>query len=516
MRGLVTAGGAVAAAREGDEVELVLDRTPFYAEGGGQLADQGVIELDERRPARGARRAVAGHRADRAPGAGARRRGHAGRSARTRGSTSSGARRSRARTPRTHMVHKAFREALGETATQAGLRERAGPVPLRLLRDRRRARVGDGRRRGAGQRRWCSPTCASTPRYDARPRRWSRARWRSSARSTATRCASSRWATGRASSAAAPTRAAPASSASIKLLGESSIGSGVRRVEALVGGDAYRFLAREHVLVAQLSEALKVRPERAARAGARHRRAAPRGGEGDREGPRRSSCCSPVRSSPRSPPGRSREGRRAPRRRRGRAATSAQLALDVRGRLPGGRARGRGRGGRRRRQGRGRGGGQRRGARAWPVGQRAGARGRSAGRRQGRRQGRRGAGRRNRRVPGRRGAARSSRPRSAGRSRLEVAGVRLGLDPGDVRVGRRAQRPVRHPGHPGRDGDPRQGRPGPDRGARSPRRVRVEIVVGLPRSLSGGEGPAAAKVREFAGALAGVSHPCRSGFSTSD
>ena len=47
----------------------------------------------------------------------------------------------------------------------------------------------------------------------------------------------------------------------VKLLGESSIGSGVRRVEALVGGDAYRFLAREHVLVAQLSETLKVRPE---------------------------------------------------------------------------------------------------------------------------------------------------------------------------------------------------------------------------------------------------------------
>jgi alanyl-tRNA synthetase len=47
----------------------------------------------------------------------------------------------------------------------------------------------------------------------------------------------------------------------IKLLGESSIGSGVRRVEALVGADAYRFLAREHTLVAQLSEALKARPE---------------------------------------------------------------------------------------------------------------------------------------------------------------------------------------------------------------------------------------------------------------
>ena len=34
-----------------------------------------------------------------------------------------------------------------------------------------------------------------------------------------------------------------------------------------------------------------------------------------------------------------------------------------------------------------------------------------------------------------------------------------------------------------------------------PERV-LEVVVGLPRSLSGGEGPAAAKVREWAGSLA--------------
>jgi alanyl-tRNA synthetase len=47
----------------------------------------------------------------------------------------------------------------------------------------------------------------------------------------------------------------------VKILGESSIGSGVRRVEALVGIDAFRFLARESALVGQLSEQLKARRE---------------------------------------------------------------------------------------------------------------------------------------------------------------------------------------------------------------------------------------------------------------
>jgi alanyl-tRNA synthetase len=44
----------------------------------------------------------------------------------------------------------------------------------------------------------------------------------------------------------------------VKLLSEASIGAGVRRVEGLVGLDAYSYLAREHVLLAQLASSFKV------------------------------------------------------------------------------------------------------------------------------------------------------------------------------------------------------------------------------------------------------------------
>src|SRR5699024_10825432 len=47
----------------------------------------------------------------------------------------------------------------------------------------------------------------------------------------------------------------------LTLTGESSVGSGSRRLEALVGMDALRYLARERALVSELSGLVGVRPE---------------------------------------------------------------------------------------------------------------------------------------------------------------------------------------------------------------------------------------------------------------
>jgi putative Holliday junction resolvase len=81
------------------------------------------------------------------------------------------------------------------------------------------------------------------------------------------------------------------------------------------------------------------------------------------------------------------------------------------------------------------------------------------------------------------------------------SGVRLGLDPGDARIGVARSDPTGFLATPvetvrrGRGDVSRLRRLVADAEA-------VEVVVGLPKSLSGREGPSAAKVREFALILA--------------
>lgn len=81
------------------------------------------------------------------------------------------------------------------------------------------------------------------------------------------------------------------------------------------------------------------------------------------------------------------------------------------------------------------------------------------------------------------------------------AGVRIGIDPGDARIGVARSDPSGFLATPVET--VRRGRGDLRRIARIvAEEEAVEVVVGLPRSLSGREGPAAAKVRDFAAGLA--------------
>src|SRR3954469_12732549 len=259
LRGLLVGGIAVDVATEGAEVEIALDRTRFYAESGGQLADHGRITLDggtvvevydEQKPLgdlvvhRG--RVVSGEVVV----------------GRTGVATVDVARRkavSRAHTA-THLVHQAIRRALGEHAAQAGSLNDAGrfrfdfsaptAVPSSVLADVEdevnsillddlpvRAFVttqDEARRIGA--------IALFSEKYGEAVRVVEVGDY--------------------ARELCGGTHAARSAQLGlVKLLGESSIASGVRRIEGLVGADAFGHLAREHLLVSQLTEALKVRPE---------------------------------------------------------------------------------------------------------------------------------------------------------------------------------------------------------------------------------------------------------------
>jgi len=256
VRGILLDGDVVPSASEGSVIEIVLDRTPFYAESGGQLADQGLIKLsngglvevhDVQSPMPG----IVVHRASVA-------RGEVTPGLDALGEVDVERRRaiSRAHTA-THLVHQAIRNALGETATQAGSENSPGrfrfdfsatsAVPPSVLHDVEQqvneVLVADlavhAEVMSQEQARAAGAMALFGEKYGDRVRVVSVGDW---AREL---CGGTH---------------APRSGqlGLVKILGEASIGAGVRRVEALVGMDAYQFLAREHLLVAQLTEALKV------------------------------------------------------------------------------------------------------------------------------------------------------------------------------------------------------------------------------------------------------------------
>lgn len=255
INAIVVDGVSKKSAEAGDEVEIILDRTPFYAEGGGQLADGGtitlsngaVIEIDDvQSPVPG----LSIHRGRVATGS-----VEVGNQALAAIDNERRNAISRAHTA-THMVHKAFREILGETATQAGSENSPGrfrfdfPATGALsegVLDEVESRVNtlllddlevsaevmsqdEAKRLGA--------MALFGEKYGDRVRVVSVGDW--------------------ARELCGGTHVHRSGQLGVvKLLSEASIGAGVRRVEALVGADAYRFLAREHILLNSLTSIIK-------------------------------------------------------------------------------------------------------------------------------------------------------------------------------------------------------------------------------------------------------------------
>ncbi|HEY3733140.1 MAG TPA: alanine--tRNA ligase [Streptosporangiaceae bacterium] len=257
--GLLAGGVAVPVAGTGAEVSVVLDRTPFYAEGGGQLADTGVIRVgasgaggavievfDVQTPLAG----VIVHRAQ-------VRSGEIAVGDQVYAEIDTERRRAVSRShTATHLLHRALRGALGDSAAQAGSENSpgrlrfdftaAGAVPVSVLRETEEevnqvlitdldvrafhTSIDDAREMGAlalfGEKYGDEVRVVEVGDYSRE--------------------------------LCGGTHVARSGQLGlIKVLGEASIGAGVRRVEALVGMDAFRFLATESLLVSQLAEQLK-------------------------------------------------------------------------------------------------------------------------------------------------------------------------------------------------------------------------------------------------------------------
>ena len=255
INGILVDGISVASATSGQDVEIVLDRTPFYAEGGGQLADGGRITLangavveieDVQTPVNG----LSVHR-------GRIVSGEVATGSKVLAAIDLERRNaiSRAHTA-THMVHKAFREILGETVTQAGSENSPGrfrfdfpstgavsELVLNEVESRVNTLLLDN-----------LAVTAETMTQDAAKKIGAMALFGEKYGDQVRVVSVGDW----ARELCGGTHVERSGQLGVvKLLSESSVGAGVRRVEALVGVDAYKFLAREHILLNSLTEIIK-------------------------------------------------------------------------------------------------------------------------------------------------------------------------------------------------------------------------------------------------------------------
>jgi alanyl-tRNA synthetase len=252
------AGGLLPVAVAGDEVGIVINVTPFYAESGGQESDQGRLifdggaaeVLDVQTPVAG----LIVHHARILDG-----ELTVGTAVSAEVDPSRRAAVSRAHTA-THLVHRAFRGVLGESATQAGSLNAPGrlrfdfhspsAVPASVVRDVEDevnevllrdlpvsafvTTLDEARLLGAmalfGEKYGNAVRVVDVGERDAPYAR--------------ELCGGTHV-------------SHSAQLGAVTLLSESSVAAGTRRVEGLVGLDAFRFLARERLLLGQVARAIK-------------------------------------------------------------------------------------------------------------------------------------------------------------------------------------------------------------------------------------------------------------------
>jgi len=255
LTGLLVGGKLIAEVNAGTEIEVTLNQTPFYAEGGGQLADAGIIKLangaiieirDVQTPLPG----LIVHR-------GIVKSGVVKNSQQVVAEIDTKRRVaiSRAHTA-THMVHKAFREILGETATQAGSENSPGrfrfdfpstSAVAESVLNEVEARVNDLLISDL-------QVHAEVMSQDAAKKMGAMALFGEKYGDQVRVVSVGDW----AKELCGGTHVSRSGELGlVKLLSESSIGAGVRRVEAIVGRDAYDFLAKEHLLLNSLTEVIK-------------------------------------------------------------------------------------------------------------------------------------------------------------------------------------------------------------------------------------------------------------------
>ena len=260
VQALLVDGASAPAASAPAEVEVVLDRTPFYAEMGGQLADHGTIRLagggvvevhDVQAPIRG----LSVHRGTLTEGTMS-----VGEKAYAQ---IDGARRlaiARAHTA-THMVYAGLRSVVSKDATQAGSEN----SPSRLRFDFRHSSAVEASQLGDIEalvnEKLAEDLTVTTEEMSLDEAKAQGAialfgeKYGSRVRVVTIGDGFDRELCG---GTHVPTTG---HIGRITLLGEGSIGSGVRRIDALVGDGAYEFQAKEHALVAQLSHLVGGRAE---------------------------------------------------------------------------------------------------------------------------------------------------------------------------------------------------------------------------------------------------------------